>query len=71
MSLGLWSSVSAEAQRAMHTSYVDLSDDQDMWQIKDTPSTAECVKVDPLGEIQGPHRPPTVSSSGQECTLTW
>ena len=34
------------------------------------PKTSECVKVPPLGRIQGPQSPLTVSARGQEWTLT-
>ena len=34
------------------------------------PKTSECVNVPPLGRIQGPQSPLTVSARGQEWTLT-
>ena len=34
------------------------------------PRTSECVNAPPLGRIQGPQSPLTVSASGHECTLT-
>ena len=51
--------------------YVSYFGKNNIFRLGDSlPRTSECVNVPPLGRIQGPQSPLTVSARGQECTLT-